>query len=61
MLRAEGVDAPMLDCVHLPAGLSLGGKLPGEIALSVVAEIAAWSNCRSGRPMREGESPYQPA
>ena len=61
MLRAEGVEASTLDRVHLPAGLNLGGKLPGEIALSVVAEIAAWSNGRNGRPMREGQSPYQPA
>lgn len=56
MLRDEGVDAATLDRVHLPAGLNLGGKRPGEIALSVVAEIAAWSNGRSGRPMRAGES-----
>ncbi|HVD64962.1 MAG TPA: XdhC family protein, partial [Lapillicoccus sp.] len=61
MLRAEGVGAPTLDRVHLPAGLNLGGKRPGEIALSVVAEVAAWSNGRNGRPMREGESPYRPA
>jgi xanthine dehydrogenase accessory factor len=57
MLRDEGADDATLDRVHLPAGLNLGGKRPGEIALSVVAEIAAWSNGRSGRPMREGTSP----
>ena len=57
MLRDEGADAATLNRVHLPAGLNLGGKRPGEIALSVVAEIAAWSNDRNGRPMREGESP----
>jgi xanthine dehydrogenase accessory factor len=57
MLREEGADDGILDRVHLPAGLDLGGKRPGEIALSVVAEIAAWSNGRSGRPMREGQSP----
>jgi xanthine/CO dehydrogenase XdhC/CoxF family maturation factor len=57
MLRQEGVDVVTLDRVHLPAGLNLGGKRPGEIALSVVAEIAAWSNGRSARPMRDGESP----
>lgn len=57
MLRDEGADDATLDRVHLPAGLNLGGKLPGEIALSVVAEIAAWSNGRAGRPMREGQSP----
>jgi xanthine/CO dehydrogenase XdhC/CoxF family maturation factor len=57
MLRDEGADAATLERVHLPAGLNLGGKTPGEIALSVVAEIQAWSNGRTGRPMREGESP----
>lgn len=56
MLRAEGADPATLERLHLPAGLNLGGKRPGEIALSVVAEIAAWSNGRTGRPMREGES-----
>ena len=56
MLRNEGTDAATLERLHLPAVLNLGGKRPGEIALSVVAEIAAWSNGRSGRPMREGES-----
>jgi xanthine/CO dehydrogenase XdhC/CoxF family maturation factor len=56
MLRDEGTDVATLERLRLPAGLNLGGKRPGEIALSVVAEIAAWSNGRSGRPMREGES-----
>jgi xanthine dehydrogenase accessory factor len=56
MLRGEGVDDATLGRVHLPAGLNLGGRRPGEIALSVVAEIAAWSNGRNGRPMREGRS-----
>jgi xanthine/CO dehydrogenase XdhC/CoxF family maturation factor len=57
MLRDEGADDATLDRVHLPAGLDLGGRRPGEIALSVVAEIAAWSNGRSARPMRDGSSP----
>jgi xanthine/CO dehydrogenase XdhC/CoxF family maturation factor len=57
MLRDEGAGAATMERVHLPAGLNLGGKTPGEIALSVVAEIQAWSNGRTGRPMREGESP----
>jgi xanthine dehydrogenase accessory factor len=61
MLRDEGTDLETLDRLHLPAGLNLGGKAPGDIALSVVAEIAAWSNGRSGRPMREGEPPSSPA
>ena len=48
-LVAEGVDVSTL---HVPAGLDLGGKAPGEIALSVVAEIVAQSYGRSGGAMR---------
>ena len=48
-LRAEGVDVTAL---HVPAGHDLGGKAPGEIALSVVAEIVAESYGRPGGAMR---------
>jgi xanthine/CO dehydrogenase XdhC/CoxF family maturation factor len=48
-LVAEGVDVSTL---HVPAGHDLGGKAPGEIALSVVAEIVAESYDRPGGPMR---------
>ena len=48
-LVAEGVDVSTL---HVPAGHDLGGKAPGEIALSVVAEIVAESYGRSGGAMR---------
>jgi xanthine/CO dehydrogenase XdhC/CoxF family maturation factor len=50
-LADEGV--PHLDKLHLPAGHNLGGKAPGEIALSVVAEIVAESYGRPGGTMRE--------
>ena len=57
--RAEGLVAdlesesvPGLDKLHVPAGHNLGGKEPGEIALSVVAEIVAESHDRPGGPMR---------
>ena len=49
-LEAEGV--PGLDKLHVPAGHDLGGKGPGEIALSVVAEIVAEAYGRTGGPMR---------
>jgi xanthine dehydrogenase accessory factor len=49
-LRSEGV--PGLDKLRVPAGHNLGGKTPGEIALSVVAEIVAESYERPGGPMR---------
>ena len=49
-LAADG--APGLDKLHVPAGHNLGGRAPGEIALSVVAEIVAESYDRPGGPMR---------
>jgi xanthine/CO dehydrogenase XdhC/CoxF family maturation factor len=49
-LESEGV--PGLDKLHVPAGHNLGGKGPGEIALSVVAEIVADSYGRPGGPLR---------
>jgi xanthine/CO dehydrogenase XdhC/CoxF family maturation factor len=50
-LREEGVVG--LEKLHVPAGLNTGGKAPGEIALSVVAEIVAESYGRHGGPMRD--------
>jgi xanthine dehydrogenase accessory factor len=56
--RAEGLldqleqeEAPGLGKLHVPAGLNTGGKAPGEIALSVVAEVVACSYGRDGGPM----------
>ena len=49
-LREERVAG--LDKLHVPAGLDIGGKAPGEIALSVVAEIVAESYGRPGGAMR---------
>jgi xanthine/CO dehydrogenase XdhC/CoxF family maturation factor len=50
-LAAEGFVA--LEKLHVPAGHNLGGRAPGEIALSVVAEIVAESYERPGGPMRD--------
>jgi xanthine/CO dehydrogenase XdhC/CoxF family maturation factor len=49
-LAEEGV--PGLERLHVPAGLDTGGKAPGEIALSVVAEVVAEGHGRSGGPLR---------
>ena len=43
--------------VHAPAGLDLGAETPEEIAQSVVAEILAVQNGKSGRPLRDREGP----
>ena len=52
-LEQEGVSG--LDRLHVPAGLDTGGKAPGEIALSVVAEIVACSYGRAGGSMRRAD------
>ena len=49
---AESLPPSRLARLHVPAGLDIGGKAPGEIALSVVAEIVAASHGRSGGPMK---------
>lgn len=48
-LREEGVSQEALDTVHSPIGLDLGGETPAEIAISVVAEILAVKNGKSGK------------
>ncbi|HET8797729.1 MAG TPA: XdhC family protein [Thermoanaerobaculia bacterium] len=42
--------------IHSPIGLDLGGETPEDIALSIVAEIAAVLNRRDARPLREREA-----
>jgi xanthine dehydrogenase accessory factor len=50
---AESLPEQTLLRLHVPAGLNTGGKAPGEIALSVVAEIVAVSYGRDGGPMAQ--------
>lgn len=38
-LRAKGVSQERIDFVHSPIGLPLGGRSPGEIAVSITAEL----------------------
>ncbi len=49
-LRSEGVAG--LERLHVPAGHDTGGRTPGEMALSIVAEVVAESHGRPGGPMR---------
>lgn len=48
----QELSAETLARLHVPAGLDTGGKAPGEIALSVVAEIVAVAYGRDGGPMK---------
>ncbi len=40
-LLAQGVSEAALERIHGPIGLPLGGKTPGEIAISILAEMIA--------------------
>ncbi|MFI1400389.1 XdhC family protein [Streptomyces sp. NPDC020681] len=54
-------DAPGLDRLTGPAGLDLGGASLAESALSVLAELVAVDNGRSGRRLRAGNLPIRAA
>jgi len=44
ILQKEGVSQHLLDRVRAPIGLDLGGQSPGEIAVSIAAEVVAAFN-----------------
>jgi xanthine dehydrogenase accessory factor len=52
MLKDAGVEDARLGAMHAPVGLDLGGRTPGEIALSVLAEITQVRYGGSGHPLR---------
>jgi xanthine dehydrogenase accessory factor len=47
-LTQAGFDLSQLPEIYTPIGLDLGGKTPEEIALSIIAQIVAVRNGRSG-------------
>jgi xanthine dehydrogenase accessory factor len=51
-LEKDGVSKAKLDDVRAPIGLDLGGGSPGEIAVSIVAEMLSVRYQRTCRPMR---------
>ncbi len=58
-LAAEGlrVTPEMGRILHAPVGLDLGGDAPEEVALSIVAEVAAALSGRDARPLKDRRSP----
>jgi xanthine dehydrogenase accessory factor len=52
-LLAAGVEAAALDRLRGPIGLDLGGRLPAETALAIMAEVVAARRGGTGRPMRD--------
>lgn len=49
--RALGRPLPDLSRLRAPVGLALGGRTPGEIAVSILAELVADRHGGDGRPM----------
>jgi xanthine dehydrogenase accessory factor len=56
-LRGLGVDAAALTRLRGPAGLDVGPVGAREIALSILAEVAAVRSGRDGRPLKDGTLP----
>jgi xanthine dehydrogenase accessory factor len=54
-LAAEGVPADRLERIHVPVGLDIGARTPGDVAISIVAQIVAAAPARAG-----GEAPAAP-
>jgi xanthine dehydrogenase accessory factor len=52
-LLASGVSPDDLARVHAPIGLDLGAQTPGEIALSIAAEMLMSRRGASGTPLRQ--------
>jgi xanthine dehydrogenase accessory factor len=52
-LLNQGFTADSLETIRTPLGLDLGAETPGEIALSILAEILAMQRSASGKPLKE--------
>ena len=52
-----GVTREQLARVYAPIGLDLGGRTPEETALSIIAEVVAVKNGRSGVSLRDSRGP----
>jgi xanthine dehydrogenase accessory factor len=53
-MQKWGVTPEQLERVYAPIGLDLGGNSPAETALSIISEVVAVKNKRSGGSLRGG-------
>jgi xanthine dehydrogenase accessory factor len=56
-LARWGITPEQLRRVYAPIGLDLGGRTPEETALSIIAEVVAIRNSRSGCSLRDSSGP----
>jgi xanthine dehydrogenase accessory factor len=56
-LERWGITRQQLDQVYSPIGLDLGGSTPEETALSIIAEVVAVKNGRTGGSLRDSTGP----
>ena len=56
-MKKWGVIPEQLERAYAPIGLDLGGRTPEETALSIIAEVVAVKNGRSGASLRETKGP----
>lgn len=60
-LENQGIAADVLQKVRNPAGLDINAKLPGEVALSILAEIIQLRRIRVAEPAPAGVAAEEPA
>jgi xanthine dehydrogenase accessory factor len=61
VVEALGLDAEPRSRVHTPAGLDIGAQSPGEVALSIMAEIIAETRSSGPFPMTGLKTGGRPA